>query len=185
MVYWDMDGVLATYSRDDYSYSEETNSLAYLNIEHYFLNRPIDSIGMDLFRACVKLLPDDTCVLTGVTNDSKRRFEHIIDKMTWIHSCCPEFDVGSKFIALSTDKRNYITGIRGMTLTANDVLIDDYNINLYKWMAAGGTSIKYLNGINSKSSWSGRTINYEELEGTCEGALSYMSNLLYELFGRV
>lgn len=36
-------------------------------------------------------------------------------------------------------------------LTKDDVLIDDYSINLIEWEAAGGTAIKWLNGINGNN----------------------------------
>ena len=39
-----------------------------------------------------------------------------------------------------------------------DILIDDYNPNLYSWMSRGGTAIKYINNVNSVDSWVGSYI---------------------------
>ena len=38
----------------------------------------------------------------------------------------------------------------GRPLSANDYLLDDYNVNLGDWQAAGGHAIKLVNNINHK-----------------------------------
>lgn len=35
------------------------------------------------------------------------------------------------------------------------ILIDDFNPNLRNWEAAGGTAVKYINGLNSPESFNG------------------------------
>lgn len=34
-----------------------------------------------------------------------------------------------------------------------DILIDDYNDNLFEWIKAGGFAVKMINGVNSLDSW--------------------------------
>jgi hypothetical protein len=75
--------------------------------------------------------------------------------MKWVHSVIPEFDVGSHFIAVSKSKHSAITQLKGIELSKKDILVDDYNPNLLAWEVAGGTAVKYLNGINSPDSWYG------------------------------
>ena len=38
----------------------------------------------------------------------------------------------------------------GHSISKNDVLLDDYNLNLCEWQEAGGFSIKLVNNINDK-----------------------------------
>lgn len=162
MIYFDMDGVLAKYDWDGY----KLNADGIMKFEevgsHYFLHVEPDEVAINFFKLCLKNIPDDTYIITSVSSRQDIRFEQIIDKMTWLHSIVPQFDVGSKFIAVSSNKRDFVTGIRGMSLNRTDILIDDYNPNLYKWLMTGGTAVKYLNGINSAESWKGQTLSATE-----------------------
>ena len=53
---------------------------------------------------------------------------------------------------------SFIEWLRGSSITRKDILIDDYNPNLYSWMSRGGTAIKYINDFNSAGSWVGQCI---------------------------
>lgn len=162
MVYFDMDGVLAVYDRNAYKKDEEGN-MPFMDIpSRYFLHVEVDGIAMTLFKKVLKAMPDDVYVITSVSGDYEQKYRQTIDKMEWLHIHSPEFDIGSKFIAMGSDKRNFVTGIRGMTLNRLDILIDDYNPNLFKWAMAGGTSIKFINGVNSKNSWSGYAFDNQD-----------------------
>ena len=43
-------------------------------------------------------------------------------------------------------------------LEKTDVLISDYKNDIYPWIEAGGTAVKYLNGINDPESYPGPKI---------------------------
>lgn len=46
-----------------------------------------------------------------------------------------------------------------VVISHGDVLLDDYSVNLHDWEAAGGTGIKFLNGINGNyGTWTGKTV---------------------------
>lgn len=158
MLAFDMDGVIVKYDRDGYIKQEDGLMPFEEPDGHYFYDREEDEDALELFRKCVKMMPDETTIITTVSKEPNIRYEQTIDKMGWIHERVPAFDVGSKFLALSNDKHNFIKDIRGMSLNKRDILIDDYNPNLFKWMLAGGTAIKYINGINNLDSWPGYSI---------------------------
>jgi 5'(3')-deoxyribonucleotidase len=94
-------------------------------------------------------------ILTSVFDkDVAVRNEQILDKMNWVAEFYPNISL-CNFIACGSDKRNAISKIKGMRLTRQDILIDDYKKNLVSWASAGGTAIKYVNGINSVGDWPG------------------------------
>ena len=48
----------------------------------------------------------------------------------------------------------------GRKLTSSDVLLDDYSVNLHSWVAAGGTGLKLMNGINgTRGTWKGPKVS--------------------------
>ena len=155
MIYFDMDGVLAQYKYIAYL---GENPIWLRKEEHYFLNiEPYEQV-LDTFKKLIKIIPEDVYVYTSVYGgDIEIRNVQIHDKMMWLEKYIPEFDIGAHCIANSTgrDKRDNITAIRGMSLTKRDILIDDYNPNLFRWTMSGGKAIKCLNGINSLETWNG------------------------------
>lgn len=52
-------------------------------------------------------------------------------------------------------------GIR--ELNKDLILIDDFNGNLLEWEKAGGVAIKYINGVNSESSWNGLKVRSDSV----------------------
>lgn len=82
--------------------------------------------------------------------------ETIEDKNYWLNKHLPEIDEAHRIYTLvGKPKTDYIEG----GVHATDVLLDDYNKNLEKWAAVGGTGIKLLNGLNNKNSWSGISVS--------------------------
>lgn len=153
MVCFDMDGVLVVYEQDAYV----GDSPRYLQ-PGYFRNRKPDKKAIALFKHCLKMLPLDTFICTGVPADHRNRI--ILDKLFWLDTNIPEFDIGTRFIASSSmDKSALFEHIRMNSLNRRDVIIDDFNPRLYNWEMRGGTAIKYLNGINSSDSWNGPCID--------------------------
>ena len=152
MIYFDMDGVLASY--DINGYIGEKPPFAQVG-GHYFSTLSADPVAMGMFRTLYKEIPGSVMVLTSVSFQRELRTEQTFDKIHWLLDQFPDFDFGAHFLSTSTEKRNIISNIRGMSLNRRDILIDDWNANLYAWTTNGGTAIKYLNGINSKKSWPG------------------------------
>lgn len=157
MIYFDMDGVLFRFDFDGYT-GKPVPEFKKLG-SHYFLHREPVSVALQLFKYCLEAFPLDTYVLTSVCAEPEIRHEQVIDKIESLYRVAPEFDIGSHFIACAGDKRNNIIAIREMSLTHRDVLIDDYNPNLYKWIWSGGSAIKFLNGVNSHKSWHSYTLH--------------------------
>lgn len=162
MVCWDMDGVLAIYDRDAYT----GKNPRYLE-EGYFRTCKPDERAIRLIKYCMRMLPLDTFIATGVHPDYRNKM--ILDKLWWIDHYIPEFDIGTRFIASSSmDKSALFEHIRMTGLNRHDVLIDDFNPRLFNWEMRGGTAIKYLNGVNSPESWHGVYIDAYSSEATDE-----------------
>ena len=159
MIYFDMDGVLATYDINGYIGVKPP----FCQIGgHYFSTLSADSVAMEMFKTLYKEIPGSVMVLTSVSLPRELRTEQTLDKIHWLLAQFPDFDFGAHFLSTSTEKRNIISNIRGMSLNKRDILIDDWNANLYAWTSHGGTAIKYLNGINSKQSWPGEVLSHSD-----------------------
>lgn len=155
MFYFDMDGVLCKYDRTAY---EDPDPIFLREDSHYFRLVEPDPTAMKIFRNLYKMLPGQVKVLTGVSAQHELRFQQTVDKIYWIHEQMPEFDVGADFMAVSTNKRETVSEMKGVRLMRSDILVDDWNPNLYSWEAGGGTAVKYINGLNSEGSWPGKSI---------------------------
>jgi len=159
MVVFDLDGVIAKYVPSDYKDADGKENFKFLR-KGYFLEREVDPFALGIFRSCVRSMPDETFAITGVSDDIQHKNRLTIDKLIWTNNKAPEFDIGSKFISTSDSKAKVVELLRGRPLTKRDILIDDYNKNLYSWIAAGGTAIKYINEYNSV--WDGYIIDSRE-----------------------
>lgn len=160
MIYLDMDGVLAKYSYA--MYSQDVTPKWNEEGSHAFRDVRRDDFMYLIVEQLAKLLGSNLYVLTSVSNRSVSvRNEQIMDKMNWLIENYPMLNL-CNFMSCSTHKRNTIARIKGFRLTSTDILIDDYNPNLYAWREAGGTAIKYINGINSVGFWPGPHIGTVE-----------------------
>lgn len=71
------------------------------------------------------------------------------DKLKWVKKYMPKLDLKHcLLVPCGVDKATYIRDIRKCELPKDYVLIDDFSTNLRNWHSAGGTAIKWLNGIN-------------------------------------
>lgn len=162
MIYLDMDGVLAKYSYA--MYSQDTTPKWDEVGSHVFRNLQRDEFMYLVVEQLAGLIGNNLYTLTSVSDKSVAvHNEQIIDKMNWLAENYPMINL-CNFMSCSTDKRNTITKIKGFKLTSTDILIDDYNPNLYAWREAGGTAIKYINTINSVGLWPGPYIGTVERE---------------------
>lgn len=160
-----MDGVLVKYEWD--GYTTQVDGVKKYLTPNYFAERKPDNVAIDLFKRCVDLFPNETYIITSVPNNENRN-RIVIDKLTWIDKYIPGFDIGTHVICTTSNKMSFIEWLRGSTITKKDILIDDYNKNIYSWMMRGGTSVKWLNGLNSRESWHGPCLDGRGTKSTDE-----------------
>lgn len=71
------------------------------------------------------------------------------DKNWWIDKHMPNIDKQHRiFVPTGVNKAAFVMEAFRRPLTENDILVDDYSVNLIEWQKAGGKAIKWLNGIN-------------------------------------
>lgn len=161
--WWDQDGVLGVYER--HAYKGET-PLYMKKGEHYFSSICGDNRALKANELLHQRMDstDNSYVLTTVSPLGDMFTEQVGDKKKWLRVRAPWIDVDTHFFPAVSDKRDMASMLTASTarkLSKNDILIDDYNKNLQLWEEAGGTAIKYLNGVNSGESWSGLKITEE------------------------
>ena len=179
MICFDIDGVLAKYVKEDYKDENGVENYKFLR-PHYFLERDEDPFGIALINMCIDYFPSDTFIVTGVTPDLKYRNKIVIDKINWVDIKIPKLDIGTKFMATSSPKTEFIENIRGCSLTKRDILFDDYNKNLYAWLSRGGSAIKFRNEHNSD--WSGKQVMSNILTGkSMNDALQDAFNVIVDI----
>lgn len=175
MISFDMDGVLATY--DWSGYTEKVDGVPKYLTPGYFYEREPNPVAIEFFKECLRLFPNEVYIITTVP-DGECRNRVVLDKLRWIDKYIKDFDIGTHAICCTSNKMSFIEWIRGSTITKNDVLIDDYNTNLYSWFTRGGTAIKWLNGLNTKQSWHGPSINQNDLFNSPSDLVKDLMNIL-------
>ncbi len=159
--YIDMDGVLVKYDREAY---KGDNPRWLRKNEHYFRDLPPDRKVLEfvdkLYERC-RYNEDELYILTTLPMNSAMFNEHFHDKMVFLGKWTPYIDINHILITV-TSKRDAIEYIQDHELTEKDILIDDYNKNLKDWASAGGTAVKYCNGINSPNSFDGLKLMKED-----------------------
>ncbi len=157
MVYFDADGVLFPYDRNDYKGEKPP----FIDLDkHVYLEKTADTRMKPIVLALSRVMPEELGTLSTVHPEPIIRAHQVIDKVQSIIREYPEINpCHIQFV--STDKRNFISDIRQRSLTKRDILFDDYNPNLYSWHLAGGLAVKVLNGNNSLETWHGDVIDIE------------------------
>lgn len=142
----DIDGTLAVYISKDYAWWEIDGIFRYL--------QPQDQV----LKAVRELIRNKEEVYI-ITAYHRQTPQVKYDKIYWLGKYLPEVSLSHQIYTFcGEDKTAYIpNGVK-----STDILLDDFNKNLENWKAAGGTSIKLLNGLNSKHSWNGKTIEAHE-----------------------
>lgn len=157
MLYFDLDGVIAKYDKS-----------MYIGDEPKFITEPYLSFKMleadeymhGLFKTCCDFFPDETYIMSAVySGDMNVALNQMTAKLEWLRYEFPEFDLTHIIFTSSQGKPLHLSKIKDMALTSRDILIDDFNRNLYAWSIAGGTAIKYINGINHAETWDGLCID--------------------------
>lgn len=154
-IFIDMDGVLAKYNRAAY---EGDDPLFERRGAHYFRDLPAD----DYIIKAAKMLRDEghnVVVISKLSQNYDIVCEQSKDKRNWLNDHGMRlFELIHTQDAKSEAAEEYLK----RKLNRADILIDDYNWNLIDWVSAGGTSVKYLNGINTKNSFNGHHIDPSE-----------------------
>lgn len=152
--YIDMDGVLAKYDKTAYVGEDP---LYMQKNQHYFRNLEPDRKMLefiDILHKRCRYTGDNVYILTTLPINGAIFNEQFHDKIAWINEWLPYMSIDNILISV-TSKRDAVEYIHNHSLSQSDILIDDYNKNLLDWQNAGGTSVKYCNGINSPASFSG------------------------------
>lgn len=92
-----------------------------------------------------KEYPENVFILSAVlTDDSKT------EKSAWCDEHIPHVLSSHRlYVPYGSNKADFICELfRQECLNLDDILIDDHTPNLIEWRKAGGTAIKWLNGIN-------------------------------------
>ena len=147
-IFIDMDGTLAEWkdvksNKELYvkGYYEELKPNKYLLEE----TKKLIEEGKDIF------------ILSSFLSDSKYALS---EKNIWLDKHLPELPREKRiFVPYGDLKYKYLPS----KITAFDYLIDDHTKNLLDWKEAGGTGIKFLNGMNHiKGIWQGLLLKEAE-----------------------
>lgn len=165
-VYWDMDGTLAKWR------AAATNEDLYK--ENYFLSLEPETELCSFANELAKSDDVDSYILTSFLEDSSYAKR---EKLAWVKKHIKGLSQ-SKILCVpyGVRKASFVEDIGHKELSAEDVLIDDHSPNLIAWEQAGGTAIKWCNGINNsgKSGFSG-------VRSTCVSQLSEMLKHISEM----
>lgn len=99
----------------------------------------------------------DIYVLSAYLTESQYALR---EKNEWVKTHLSFVDRRNRlFVPQNMSKPQYVNALIGK-LDSNFVLLDDYSKNLHEWNAAGGLSIKLLNGLNGTiGTWKGPTVS--------------------------
>ena len=154
----DMDGTLAEFRK--------VTALEELYERGYFSGlRPQENV-VTAIRRLARDPSVQVYVLSAVLFDSHYALD---EKNAWLNRYLPELGQEQRiFVPCGESKALYISS----HLCPEDILLDDYTVNLEDWRMHGGTGIKLLNGINhTRRSWDGARLSMARLPGQLADAL--------------
>lgn len=135
-IYFDMDGTLAEW--------KEVAAFSELLTKGYFrCLKPTEVAGYANSLASRESI--DTYSCSAYIAESHA----LLEKNEWLNRCVPNIDSSHRiFIPYGVEKAKFVMDVLQRPLTKNDVLVDDHTPNLIAWSNAGGTAVKWLNGMN-------------------------------------
>ena len=143
----DMDGTLAVFNQID--------KLETLYERGYFADLTPQANVVEAVRILQARSEVEVFVLSAVLTDSKYAQ---IEKNEWLNFYLPEIDESHRiFVPCGEDKTRYVPE----KILEDDVLLDDYTVNLNAWEPPA-KGLKLLNGINgTKGTWQKSRISVE------------------------
>lgn len=134
-LYVDMDGTLARFH-------DEVDYLERMYEKDFFLDLlPFHSV-VDAIRILAQENAFNVYILSSCITENCKE-----EKKMWLGAFMSEIPESNYiFTEMGQNKAMCI----GHPISKDDVLLDDYNLNLGEWQDAGGTSIKLVNNINDK-----------------------------------
>jgi len=158
--YFDMDGTVSEW--------RPTSTIEDLYSKGYFLSlKPY----MEIVNAAQSLAfaGVDVFILSCYLSDSKYALE---EKNAWIDRHMPFVKKENRlFIPYGQSKTQYVQALHKISL--EDVLIDDFSVNLHEWAAVGGLGVKSMNEINgTKGTWQGIRITKKTATDILLGLIS-------------
>ena len=154
----DMDGTLAEFRK--------VTALEELYERGYFSGlRPQENV-VTAIRRLARDPSVQVYVLSAVLFDSHYALD---EKNSWLDRYLPELGREQRiFVPCGESKALYISSY----LCPEDILLDDYTVNLEDSRMHGGTCVKLLNGINhTRRSWDGARLSKARLPGQLADAL--------------
>lgn len=145
--FFDIDGVVAKYISTEWAWWLEPN--IFRNLEPQ----------IEVINAIKQLIKQGEEVYTlSAYHQSTPQVKE--DKIYWLKTHLPELDIDHQIYTFcNQSKADYIPD----KVKKTDILLDDFNPNLIAWKNAGGTAIKFLNGLNSKESWNGIHADFDNI----------------------
>lgn len=154
----DEDGVIAVY--EPHAYKTDSNGISLFTTPnvHYFMQLEKDKRIIDAYEKLQEEYHLPVCVLTNLTDIHPLYEEHQSDKSQWTQNAMPFLNMQEQFFSIHVPKWQFAIKKLNRPLCKTDILVSDYNNDLLPWENAGGTGVKYLNGINSDDSFQGAHI---------------------------
>lgn len=135
-VYFDLDGTLA-------EWKAVATTLELQQKDYFFRLKPTNLVPF--VNQLKKRRDIETMTLSQYLPDTYA----LEDKNRWCDVYTPGIDLEHRiFVPCGIGKTEFIQETLRRPLSEDDILVDDYSKNLTEWCAAGGTAIKWLNGIN-------------------------------------
>ena len=151
-VFFDMDGCLCEFKK--------VPTLELLYEQGYFANLTPHKNVMGALRMLRSDPSLEVYVLSAYLSDSKYALD---EKHQWLDNNISELDHDHRFFTpCGCAKSDAVPG----GIREDDILIDDYSLNLHEWITSGGKAIKLMNGINgTKGTWKGSSVSmYDDSE---------------------
>ena len=107
----------------------------------------------------------DVYILSCILPDSRYALS---EKISWLREHMPDIDEEHMlWVPYGKSKADFVKERFGLeSLSEEDILLDDFSVNLHAWVKENGTGIKAMNGCNgSKGTWKGPRL-YENAAGT-------------------